>query len=106
MDVGAALVADGQAAEAIQPGQCAFDHPAMAPEPLARLDAASGDAWRNAPLTTGGARAREVVALVGVQFGWTPPRSSACTTRLPDRHDGVQRGLEHLGVVHIGCREG
>ena len=35
MDAGAALVADGQAAKAMQPGQRAFDHPARAPEAAA-----------------------------------------------------------------------
>ena len=35
MDVGAPLVADGQAAEAVEPGQRALDHPAVAAQPLA-----------------------------------------------------------------------
>ena len=44
MDVGAPLVAHGQAAEAVEPGQGALDHPAVAAQPLAGVDALAGDA--------------------------------------------------------------
>jgi hypothetical protein len=43
-DVGARLVADGQPAEAAEPGQRARDDPAMASRTLAALDAAPRDA--------------------------------------------------------------
>ncbi len=44
MDVGTAFVADGEAAEAADPGQRALDHPAVPAQALAILDAPPGDA--------------------------------------------------------------
>ena len=43
IDVGAPLVAEGQAAEAIQPSQRTFHHPSVPAQALARLDAFTGD---------------------------------------------------------------
>jgi hypothetical protein len=43
MDVAASLIADRQAPERVEPGQCALDHQTDAAQTLARLDpAASG----------------------------------------------------------------
>ncbi len=39
MDVGAPLIADGQASKVVEPGQGALDHPAMTTEAIAALDA-------------------------------------------------------------------
>ncbi len=44
MDVGTALVADGEAAELGEPGEGAFHFPAVSPQPLAAVGAAPGDA--------------------------------------------------------------
>ncbi len=44
MDVGAALVAHDQTAEAAQPGERALDHPAVAAQFLTGLDPLAGDA--------------------------------------------------------------
>ncbi|CAA9547209.1 MAG: hypothetical protein AVDCRST_MAG43-750 [uncultured Thermomicrobiales bacterium] len=49
MDVGAALVADGQAAVAVELGEDPLDDPAVAAQSLARIDPLAGDAYRNAP---------------------------------------------------------
>jgi hypothetical protein len=51
MDVSSALVADREAAEAIQPGQGAFDHATMPSKSLARLDAELQPAEHLWPLT-------------------------------------------------------
>lgn len=50
MDVGATLIADAQPPEAVEPAQGALDDPAVAPERLARLDAAAGDPPPDAPV--------------------------------------------------------
>src|SRR5688500_12432431 len=64
---GAALVAAGEPAVAGQPGQRAFDDPAVPAELLAGLDAAAGDPGRDLPGTQPGPQMVVVVALVGVQ---------------------------------------
>ncbi len=43
MDLGAAVVADEQPLEVVQPGEGALDHPAHAPEAGAVLSLAVGD---------------------------------------------------------------
>ena len=42
--VGAALIADGQAAVAVEPGEGPLDDPAVAAQALARIDPLAGDA--------------------------------------------------------------
>ena len=74
MDVGAALIADGQATETVEPGQGTLNDPAMPAESFTRLDAASGNAGNNAALAAGNAAARIVVALVGMQLERTATR--------------------------------
>ena len=49
MDVCAALIAHLEPSKAIEPGQCPLDHPAIAPQPLTRLDATPSDARDDAP---------------------------------------------------------
>src|SRR3712207_6188744 len=61
---GQSLIADGQPPVSPQPGERALHHPAMLPQPLARLDAAAGDARCDAASAAGIATAVEVVALV------------------------------------------
>jgi len=50
MDVGAPLVADKQAAEAVQPGEAALGHPALATEARAVGGTAAGDLRPGPPL--------------------------------------------------------
>lgn len=65
MDVGPFLVADAQPAEGMEPGDGAFDDPAVSTQPLGsipgntRIDAALGQVVT---------AKRKVVSLVGVQF--------------------------------------
>ena len=48
MDVGAPLVPDGEASEAVEPGEGALDDPAVAARLVAALDALAGDTVRKA----------------------------------------------------------
>lgn len=48
MDVGPSLVADGQAAKAVEPSQRALDDPTVAAQTLAAVEAAPGAAGDNA----------------------------------------------------------
>jgi hypothetical protein len=50
MDVVAALIADGEAPEAMEPRDGRFDHPAIPAEFLAAVDAASGEAGDDAQI--------------------------------------------------------
>jgi hypothetical protein len=59
MNVGTTLVADGEAAEAVKPGECAFHHPAMSAQPLAGVDPPASDAALDAtPAQVGAAERR------------------------------------------------
>ena len=82
MEVGPALIACGQAAEACEPGQGAFHDPAVAAQPLAAVDPAPGDLGLDAALAAFPPAAPVVVALVGVQLGGSRPR-------LPERTGGT-----------------
>ncbi|MNY70040.1 hypothetical protein D3C86_2080900 [compost metagenome] len=50
MNIDAVLKASAQLAEGSQPGVRALDHPAITPEPVIALDAASGNTRRDAHL--------------------------------------------------------
>ncbi len=69
MDVVAALVSDGQAAELVEPGQGPLDHPPVAAR-AARLRSTPLRAMRTVMprRRSGGAAARRVIALIGVQL--------------------------------------
>lgn len=66
MDISSALVADTQAAEAVKPAQCAFDHPAPFSQPFARLDTVAGYAWSDATATQPGPMGTRSIGLVGI----------------------------------------
>lgn len=91
MQIGTALVTHGQLAEAIEPDERAFDHPAVATEAFARLDATARNAWDDASLAAGSTTAWVVVALVGVRLDRAPTRPTASAMRLADRRNGIQR---------------
>ena len=102
MDVGATLVAYAQAAEVIEPGQGALDYPAVATQALAGVDALARDTDPDVPLGEGPAAAGDVVTLVSVQL----VRALAATpVGLPDRRDGVEKGLEDDGVMAISAAQ-
>src|SRR5689334_11234728 len=53
MDIGAALIAHGQAAEPIEPGEGALHHPAVAAEAVTAFNAFAGDAHFDVALPQG-----------------------------------------------------
>jgi len=87
--VGAALVADQQAAEAVQPGDAALHHPALATEAGAVGGTSARDLRRDPPLADLSAVTVVVVAAVGEQaIGTSARRPDAAAQR---RH-GVKQG--------------
>lgn len=94
-----ALIADGKAAELVDPGEGALDHPSVLSEMLGTIDAAAGDAGRDRPLAQVFPAAVEVVALVGVEFLGSPARPSA---PLPDRVDRIDHRGQRHAVVAVG----
>src|SRR4051812_21095100 len=102
VDVVAALVADDQAAATGDPGQGAFDHPAVPPQAFAALDPASGDPGDDAAPAASATAAGIVVGFVGVQLLRTSPGPA---TGLADRRHGVERLLQDDAVVDVGGRE-
>ena len=105
MDLAAALVPDGEAAEAAEPGQGALDHPAVTAQALARLDPGPGDPRRDAPHSQCPAVGARAVGLVGVQLGRPsagPPRPAAGAA---DRLDGVYEVFEEGALIDVGGAE-
>ena len=103
MDVISSLIANLQPTMAIEPGQCPLHHPAVAPEALAGVDAPPGNARSDASLSQGLPTAGEVIGFVRVQLVRSLPRSPSRTF---DRFNGIDRRLQHLGVMDIGRRLG
>ena len=102
MDVRVALVAHVQPPEAAEPGLGALHDPAVAPQPLARLDAFAGDPTADPASPQILPTMRRCVGLVGMQLG----RASTRATPGPlDGLDGVQYRLEQTAIVHIRGRE-
>ncbi len=100
VDVGPSLIVDGEAAQAGQSSEGALDDPAMASEPSAALDAASGDAWDDGAGPALGPAPAMVVAFVGVQLVRSAARTSAAAGAHA-RHR-VQGGCQHHAVVPVG----
>ena len=105
MNIGAALVADGEATVAREPGQGALDDPAMSAELLAGVDALASDAAPDpAPMEVASAPG-EVVRLVGVELQRTLARAAGAATWAEDRWDAVDQRLEEARVVQVRRRE-
>src|SRR4051794_32975462 len=104
MQRGVTLVAHQQAAVAVQPGKITLYHPAVAPEPLARLDPAAGDPWGDAAAAAGRAIAARSVAPVRVQLGGPPARAAGAAAGLLERRDGIDQTLQHGALVSRGPR--
>ena len=69
VDVEASFVADGEAAEAVQPGEGPLYDPAMTAELLAGFDATSCDASLDTSPLAGLAASAKVVGFVSMEFG-------------------------------------
>jgi hypothetical protein len=104
-DVGAALVADGQAAVGQQPGQGAFDLPAVAAQPLAGLHSSAGDPRADPSMAQDPAAGWVVIAFVGVELGWAPAWPPGPSPWADDRRDGVHQRLQQLRVMGVGGRQ-
>src|SRR5215207_5558979 len=92
VDVVPLLVPHPQAAEPLLPANRPLDHPPVASQPHAALDAAPRDSRRDAPLTQCSPQRPVVIRLVGVQLLGALARASALATHWPD----CVHGLEHL----------
>ncbi len=104
VDVGAALVAEGQPPELGEPGESALGHPPMAPQLFAGLDPLAGDPAADAAAGQGLAAAARVVSLVGVQLTRPLARCTPGPPDAPDAGDGIDQLLEDSAVVDIGRR--
>lgn len=94
--VAVALVSQGQAAVAAEPGDGALDDPSVSPEPGRRLDAAAGDAIADAPFAQRAVAVGDVVGIVGVDLR-RPPAARA--EPRADLWDALYERLERLRVV-------
>src|SRR5688500_10245796 len=100
MEVGVALVAEGEASETVEPGDGALDDPAVAAELGAGLDALAGDAADDAPTSEVGTAAATIVRFVGVELAG--PRARAAGPPSLDRVDTLQDVLEDDAIVDVG----
>ena len=101
VDIQPSFKADSQLAKACKPAVRPLHHPAVLAQPLAALNASSGNPADDAPLPQVGSASLEVVTFFGMQLCWpltgTPWR--AC-----NRRNRVYTLCEHLGVQTIGAR--
>jgi hypothetical protein len=102
VNIGAAFVTDRQPPIAVEPGQGALDHPAVATEPFAGVDTLAGDADADVAATQRLATAWVVIPLVGMQLGGA---LAAPSIGLPDGGNGVEHLLEDDGVVAVGSAQ-
>jgi hypothetical protein len=105
VDVGSAFVAGAQSLEGVQPGEAAFDDPAVSAEAGAVGGAAAGDAWGDAAGAQQPPVLVVVVAAVGEQLSGASAGSAASAA---DRWDGVEERDELGDVVAVapGQRDG
>lgn len=101
MDIGAALVADGQAAKAMEPGDRAFDDPAAHAEPTAVRRPTLGEDRDDASGPEAIAVRLGVVAPIALQR--IGPSAGPATTPA-DGREGVDHGVEVGDVVDVGGR--
>ena len=99
MNVGAPFIAYFQAAHLAQPRQGPLHDPAVATEPLARLNPAPGDARFHVASPERPAVCPALVGFVGVKFLRAFPRATA---RPADRLDGVKERFKHRRLVAVG----
>jgi len=99
-DVGASLVADRQSTEAAEPGQSAFDDPAMSSQTLAALDAAPGDAIADPSPAQGTRAARQVIGLIGVEL---VRALAGPSPTLADRRHSIDQLVKDVAVMNV-CR--
>jgi len=101
MDVWPSLISHLEPTKSIHPRKSALHDPAVATEPLTRLNAPTRDAGNDATSPQCLPTAGEVVCLVRVQLGRSFPRPSPGPT---NRREGIYRCFQQHRVVHIGPR--
>ncbi|EIM26479.1 hypothetical protein MicloDRAFT_00030280 [Microvirga lotononidis] len=92
-------MANGETAEAVEPRQCALDHPAIASRALAGIHAAAGNPGHDGAPPAFRAAAALVISFVGVQF---VRAASRATRSMPHRRHGIECGCEHEAVMPVG----
>jgi hypothetical protein len=102
MNVGPSLVSDCQASKAIEPGEAAFDDPAVLTKALGAPDASARYARLDVALAASVPAAAMIVCLVGVQLVWS---SSWPATFAANRRYCVDDVVEWNTVVNIGAGE-
>lgn len=102
MDVGTALVANGQAAILGQPSKRALHHPAVPSQSVLSLDAFPGDPALDPASTQERPAARDVIALIRMELLWPLPPA---TPRRLDRGNGGDEALEEHRVVPVGAAQ-
>lgn len=102
VDLGAAVVADEQAAALVEPGEGAFDDPAVAAEAGAVLALAAGEDRFDPARPELAAVALRVVGAVGEEPVGAAARSADTTTY---RWDAVDQGQQLRDVVPVATGE-
>src|SRR5579884_3361203 len=102
MDLLFPLIAHPPPAESVQPGQSPFYRPAVAPQPLAGLDAVPGNPDRDAPSPQRLAAARGITPLVGMELGRA---RAAVPGGRPARRHRIEQVVEHGAVVPVGAAD-
>jgi hypothetical protein len=102
MDIEPAFVAYGEAAKAVDPGECALDDPSVLAQPLTTLNATARDPVPDAAPEAGVAAAAMIIGFVGMQL----VRPAARPARLAwDGWHGVEQVLEGPAVVRVGAAQ-
>jgi len=102
VDVEPAFVADGEAAEAVQPGEGTLDDPPVLSQPVAALDAAVRDPVLDAAPKAGMTAPAMIIGFVGVQLVWPAARSPRSAWNRPH---SVEQILEGPTIVEIGAAQ-
>ena len=93
MDLRAALIVDGQATEFRQSGEGSLDHPAMASQPRAELDAAAGHPRDEVAIAASAPATRQVVGRLGMEFGRA---FAAMPVRVPNQRNRIKHRLQGM----------
>lgn len=102
MDVLTSLIANGEAAEAVEPGQCALHYPPIAAQSLTDVHTAAGNPRRDGPSAALSAAPSMIVGFIGVQL----VRSALGTsTPMADRRHRIESGREHEAIVPVSSAQ-
>ncbi len=100
VDVGAPLISYGETPEAIEPGEGAFDNPAMSPELFLALDALAGNTQADAALTASFAATGVIISFVGMALVGPSLQAAGLSA---NRRNGVEHVRKHRAVMDVGA---